>query len=293
MANERDRTDEEPNGDAADSETPRPGEVTGGDEAKYDEASPDGTAEGSSSEFKRIVFYSLLTGVCPLIPIPFLDDWARDTLRKRLTYELSERHGVALGSAETSILATGETEITVKGCLKGCFAVAIIKPIIKIVIKLLQKVFRKILFFLTLKDCVDTFSHTFHESYLISHALCCHAVEGSKDGCRATRKAVEEVTKEVDPRPVEKLAGQAFRGSRQVLMQASRVLGKMMAKRRSEEQLQDRPQGVAEPLDVGEEEAMLGSIVDRLVRSLSSEQGYLEALRNRMDEKLASRDEVA
>lgn len=251
---------------------------------------PPETADRSpteSGEFRRVVFYSLLTSLCPLIPIPFLDDWAINHLRKRLTFDLSRRHDVPLGSSEVALLAVGEKEeLTVQGCMKGCFNAAVIKPIVKITLKLLQKVFRKILFFLTLKDAVDTFSRTFHEGFLIDHSLCCVGIEPSREACLRARLAIEDVVREVDTRPIARLVRQSMRGSRRLLLQASRLLSKVLEPLRNREMGEERSQTFTEPLDTTEEEAVLGGLVDRLVQRLSQQQGYLLDLRQRLERRL-------
>ena len=141
-----------------------------------------------SAELRRIVFYSLLTGLCPLIPLPFLDDWVRDVLRRRLAVELAGEHGLELADGDVRILASGDHPRTLGGCLLGCVTAAVI-GLVKVVLKIVRKLYREVLFFLTIRQCVITFSHTFHEAYMMRHALALGALASSPPPVAQVRRA--------------------------------------------------------------------------------------------------------
>lgn len=229
-----------------------------------------------------------MTGLCPLIPVPLLDDWVRDLLRRRLAGDLAARRGVALAGAEVRILACGHHPPSVQGCLRGCFALTFVKPLVKIVLKVLTKVFRKILVFLMIKDSVDTFSETFHEAYLLRHALALGSLDDLPAPVLKVRRAIEAAVAETDHRPIEQLARRTFRSSWRLIRQgARRLTGLSRELRREGGQSEDELPG---ELDLTEEEEALGSVVDELTERLESESGYLARLEARLEERLRTED---
>ncbi len=130
-----------------------------------------GTELPPSRDLRRLVADSVLTGLCPLIPVPLLDDWARDLLRKRLVARLAAVAGAALADGDATILACGYRPPSLGGCAAGCLRSLLVQPIVFLVNLIFRKLMRKVFFFLTVKDAVDTFSQTFHEAYLLRHAL--------------------------------------------------------------------------------------------------------------------------
>lgn len=230
--------------------------------------------------FRRVVFYSLLTSLCPLIPLPLLDDWARDLLRRRLAGELARERGQPLADGDVKILACGHHPLTLEGCLRGCVVVIFTKVVLKIV----KKIFRKILFFLTIKDCVVTFSGTFHEAYLVRHALDLGVVPAN--GALDVRRAIEAAVREPDHRPIERLARRTFRGSWGLLGRGARQLTRLFkGLRRSGREDDDL---LREELPLDEEERVLGGLVDELTEELGQETGYLRHLEALFEKHLAA-----
>ena len=223
---------------------------------------------------RRLVFSSLLVGMTPLVPVPLLDDWAGDVLRRRLAADLAQHHGAVIPSADLEILALGKREITASGCLKGC-ATSALGLAHKLVLKIFRKLARKILFFLTVKDCVDTFSRAFHEGYLLRHALASGLVEPRP--AVATRRAIESTLDEIDTRVFERHAGKILRGGFRAVRHGARQLWELLATwRRSAED--------DEVLHPGEERRELhqagdlGGLVDELTRKVESDRGYWSRL---------------
>ena len=135
---------------------------------------PQPPAEGGSGDdlaLHRLVVPSLWVGLSPLIPVPLVDDWARDKARRRFARELLVEHGgIELEDRALRHLAVGPKPPS-KGCVQGCLTLAFLKPLLFLAARIFQKLFRKILFVLTIKDCADRFSHNLHETYLLRHAL--------------------------------------------------------------------------------------------------------------------------
>ena len=270
--------------------------------------SAESEAAGAPS-LRRLVGYSLVAGLANLIPLPILDDWVRDVLRQRQAMEIARRFGVALTGAEGKVLGSGHHPASAQGCLLGCLRTLVVKPVEFLFKIVFRKIVRKVLFFLTVKDVIDTFSLTLHEGYLLRHALELGALtsppapqgaHGSppppgaqpaaaeaptgppRPRVLALRKAIEATCEEVDPRPIEKAARAGLRGSRRVLRRAGRSMSRRLRGlgRRPDEQT------VYERLERhGEEE--LGSLIDELTAAIASQTSYLEDLGRRLEARLA------
>jgi hypothetical protein len=261
-------------------------------------ASPAEGASPPSAGLHRLVADSLLVGLTPLVPLPLLDDWIHDLLRKRGAMAIAATAGVELTDPEARALGVGVDSWTTGGCLQGCAVAAVTKPFHFLFKLLFRKVIHRILFFLLVKDCVDAFSRAFHESYLLRHALEAGHLRGvTGAGARpvplptgvdprvvAVRKAIEEACDGIDTRPVEKLARSAFAGSRRLLRGAGRAMARTLRRLRrrgSDEQT------IYHNLE-RQGEAELGGLADRLTAAISGETAYLRRLEELYESRLAA-----
>lgn len=220
---------------------------------------------------RRVAFYGLLAGLCPLIPVPFLDDRVLAAVRRRLVRELARERGATLTVRQVDYLAG--TARAPRGCLGWLGWAAW-----SLTARLLAKLFRKVLLVFAVKESVDTASRTFHEGYLLQAAFdpAGPGVPAAGDDLAAwrVRWAIEGTLGEVDPRPVDRAVKRAFRGSRRALRRGARILATSFRRR--------QPAGGGEAeLPEAEEERLLGGVVDRLAGELSRERGYLAALEAR------------
>ncbi len=261
------------------------------------------TSNGTAFDDRRLVFYALLTGLCPLIPAPFVDDWARDRLRRRLVDELAIELGPVLTQDERNHLACGPSQ-TLTGCLQGCATGAPFKIAFYVISKLFRSTFRKIFIFLAIKDAADTFSRTLHEGHLLRHVVENRVVEsrviesrvvenrlidGKPERVATIRSALVGACDAVDTRSVRHVARGVMGSGRAVLKKAARLLGgSRVARRRG-------GSGDGETLD--REEALLGDLVDDLTqeldRTLAANPNYWSNLRREFDRRLANPSEVA
>lgn len=254
-------------------------------------------AGSGAGELRDIVAHSVLAGLCPLIPVPFLDDWVRDGLRRRLVGRLAGRRGLVLGSDALSTLATGYEPTTAEGCVASCLRSSVVLPA-RFVFKLLfKKILRKLVIPLAIKDCVDTFSTVFHEAYLVRHgmgidALATRATGAStleREAVLPLRRATEAVRDTVDPRPVERFAGQAFRSSWRVVESTARAISRRLRRLRRDGTLADP--GTLDEL--WSEEEPLESMVDDLTAEIGGEGGYLRDLERRLEARLDTPSDAA
>lgn len=235
---------------------------------------------------RRVVFFSTLAGLTPLVPVPLLDDTIRDAVLRRMVRELAAARGRSLAEHETRALSG--TDRPPRSCgrmaVSGCLTVGF---------KVLQKIFRKVFIFLAIKESADTASRTFHEGYLLDALFAdpelWRFVEAGRrpgdDGgpgalgwdAAAVRRVIDATLAAVDPRPIEGTVRRAFRGSGGLLRRAAALLGR---RQREHAEEGDGGRRSADPsaVPVAEEEAVIGGLVDRLSDELSDQAPYLEAL---------------
>lgn len=248
--------------------------------------SPDASETAGDEVLRPLVVYSLVAGACPLIPVPLLDDWVLDQVRRRLVGRVASAADFAPSTSGLSVLADKDpTDWRAEALAKGCLRKLFVAPVMFVYKRILRKLLRKILFVLAIKDAVDEFSTTFHHGWLLRHAFDRGHTPTTKDGTWTLRRQVDAVRNEIDPRPVESAVRSAFRHSRRALRKAARILaqlGRVVRRRGKSDDSDDR--WVDEAVDRTEAEA--GGLVDELLAGLRREHGYLSALERRLDRHL-------
>ncbi|HEY7547245.1 MAG TPA: hypothetical protein VID27_20290, partial [Blastocatellia bacterium] len=141
---------------------------------------------------RRIVTFSVMVGLTPLIPVPFVDELAKSYFKRRMTRELAASYNQTLTGADVKTLSDDADE----GCLRGCLIGVLIYP--------LRWVFRKIFIFLEWKRAVDMATRAYYQGYLIDCALDQRwiAPAGQTNAAQA-REAIDRVLKEVNPSLIE------------------------------------------------------------------------------------------
>jgi hypothetical protein len=229
------------------------------------------TETPETSWFRRVTFYSMLSALAPLIPVPYLDDRVLASVRQRMVGGMLRHRGVAAEPAAMRALSEGADQPV--GCLRRAALL-----VWMLTIKLVGRLIRKLVIFLTFKESADQASKSFHLGYLLHRALESEALAPAGEAVSQPRAlafhaAVEEVLKTVDHRPIEQLFKRSFVGSRSLLRHAARAL-----RRRG-------VAGAASDDSVRDQSERLGSAVDRLSADLEAQRGYFE----RLDAELAAR----
>ncbi len=150
-----------------------------------------------------LLTYAVLTGLTPLIPIPFVDDLAKDFFRRRLVRTLAASRGITLGPGVVENVTSEPS-----GCLMtGCLTQVVLYP--------LKKIFRKVFYFLEWKRALDLTSQTYHFGFLVDCALR-DGFLGAAGGAspEGVREAIAGVCREAPIRPVESAVAGTFRQSR-------------------------------------------------------------------------------
>lgn len=132
--------------------------------------------------------YALLTTLCTLIPVPFLDTYAENRVRRSLVRQIAARHEVILEEAAVRALA----DLPSGGCL-GMLAAALWWPVKKL-LKTIATVF-------LVKGLVDQASEVVHRGMMLQHAFEHGWLPGDAPRVRA---AMDSALDHVDTRLVER-----------------------------------------------------------------------------------------
>lgn len=212
-------------------------------------ATPERTSPG------RIITFSVMAGLTPFIPVPFIDDLAKTYFKRRMTRELAASYEQTLTEADVKTLSDDADE----GCLRGCLIGILIYP--------LKWIFRKIFIFLEWKRAVDIVTRAYYQGYLIDYALDQRwiAPAGETDATQA-RAAIDRVLAEVNPSLIERAVKETFSQSKNMLKSAARMLQtnlRRLTRRASEEQVEQAMESVER-----EEEREVEGVVSRLQQSI-------------------------
>lgn len=152
-----------------------------------------------------MVWDSLLAGMCPLLPVPFVDDVALGRVRRRMVFRIA-------GSADLALTRSQARRLTGPRRSWGCGRLAA-----KAVFYPVKKIFRKVIYVFAIKEAIDTVSETFHRGYLL-HATVARGMlgQGRPDPGRleAVAAAVDETVDALDTKPLEGVVSEVFRSSR-------------------------------------------------------------------------------
>lgn len=158
---------------------------------------------------RDILVHAVLTGLTPLIPIPFMDGWALARVQARMARRIGEAHGVDLSEAEARVLGkeTGRS-------------LGILDLPKKLAFYPVKRIFRTVLFVLVIKDMADATSHTYRVGYLLDHAF---SRGWANLPASTLRSAVDDVCRRVDTAPLRRAIRSMFERSRDLLRDAVRA----------------------------------------------------------------------
>lgn len=235
-------------------------------------------------EEQRLVRYSLLSGLCPLFPVPIVDDWLRDGLRERGVKSLLLGRGIVLNPEEVRLLALGEPNPVRQGCL-GCLGLALwpFKFVFKIVIK---KLLRKLIFVLAIKDCASELSYSYHLGHLLRYAVKrgAFAVPDQDRPARllAIRRAVEVALGQLGFTPLDPWIRIAIRRSWRKVVDTVGEMTELL--RRSS--TGSRPPSDTIYTELERESHDLDPLVNELAEELAGEEAYLRDIEKAFDNAL-------
>jgi hypothetical protein len=202
--------------------------------------------------FRRLTFFSVLGGLCPLIPVPFMDDWALEQVQRRMVWEIGRDEGRGWSSGEVKILAGGDDAVRM-GCLgRTVWAVREVTGAI------LGKLFRTVFYFLTIRRSARRSAEILQLGYLVRHAARLPASRvPSADGpddlvrtdltrtdwARTVRAAITAALAQVDAGPVHRTLSRDFRRSLSLMVQAASLFRRFLPRRKRAGRAADLPEG--------------------------------------------------
>jgi hypothetical protein len=217
---------------------------------------------------RAVAWDSLLGGLCPLLPLPVVDDLALARRRTKLVDHLLQRWGIAVSPRARRWLAGGSR------------AFSPLRFAAKAIIYPFKEVARKVLYFLAVKDAADAFSLLFHQGYLLHVALAHGALGrgGAVDDERAWRVAwaVHETLSGADTKTVRRLVLGVWRSSGRLLRTTLRAMARPLS-RRSGGGLPEAPPP-AEGGAVSGSAAPEAQLLDRMLLALWMHREELERL---------------
>lgn len=215
----------------------------------------------------RVAFHAVAAGLTPLIPVPFLDDYALRQVREQSVRDQLKEKGLKAPDKAVAVLAGSHDVRSLGGQLVSYLKTVALFPV--------RKVFRKVFFVLWVKDCVDLTSECLHHGYLLHHALERGDLDATSlqgDAPRQVQDAIIAACSEMDHRPVNQALRRIFRGSRVLMAEATRVF-------------LDPKRGPRVP-DPATENAEVKTLTDRLLQELWEDRGYFAALQAHYDKHL-------
>ena len=113
---------------------------------------------------RRLAYFSLLGGASRLIPVPWIDDWAVDYVRRRMFATLLAAAGLSASQSQIRLLTGGQLPPWYK---RGCLSLLALP--IKAVAYVLGSLFRKILYVFAAKSAADNAVRVFCEGHLLGY----------------------------------------------------------------------------------------------------------------------------
>ncbi|HYU32111.1 MAG TPA: hypothetical protein VEW48_08100 [Thermoanaerobaculia bacterium] len=221
---------------------------------------PPAVEEADWPHFRRLTFFSVLAGLCPLIPLPSEDDRVTGLIHRQMVRELGESRSLDLSEDEARLLA-GSTE-------RRSLALTVRRGIGRIVGKVLRRPSSDLL----LREGVDRTVETFGEGYLLLHAAslpqALRPAGRTEERVRAVRTAVTSTLRDSDVSSIRKAVGSSFQRSFDLLSRAAAKLG-------------------AQGVSLDEEGELLDGFVDQLAGALWGDHGCCESLERSFGERLA------
>ncbi|WP_375760101.1 hypothetical protein [Corallococcus exercitus] len=217
----------------------------------------------------RVAFHAVAAGLTPLIPVPFLDDYALRQVREQSVRDQLKERGLKAPDKAVAVLAGSYDARSLGGRLVSYLKAVALFPV--------RKVFRKVFFILWVKDCVDLTSVCLHHGYLLHHALQRGDLDAESlqgDAPQKVQAAIVAACAEMDARPINQALRRLFRSSRVLMAEATRAFL--------------NPQGGPRVPDPKGESAEVKSLTDRLLQELWEERGYFTALEAHYDKHLKS-----
>jgi len=187
-------------------------------------AGSDGASGGHDehTQMKNITFWCVLSGCCPLIPLPIVDGICEEVVRhlmvcanlkmNKIDQDLKGVH--TLSSREACTRAECAMKVGYYVC--GCF--------------LLEFCCKKLCFCLTVKQCVENASELFHQAWLLNYAVKVgHLSKNTLHDRVATwrlSEAINHACGEVETKPIEHVFKDIMGNNKGVMQETAGIVKK-------------------------------------------------------------------
>ncbi|WNG41340.1 hypothetical protein F0U61_52340 [Archangium violaceum] len=210
---------------------------------------------------QRVAFYAVASGLTPLIPVPFLDEYALRRVREGMVRTILRERSFSPPDRTVTVLAGLHPR-------EGSRLQQFVGKAALVSLRLTwRKGYRRLATALWVKDCVDMASISLHHGYLLQHALDRGDLDArtlaTEDAPRRVHSAIDAACKELDARPVNQALRRLFAGSKLLLDELSKALENWSGAPRTPQQ--------------GEEQEV-ASLAERLAASMWEERGYFQSL---------------
>ncbi len=211
-------------------------------------------------QVRRVALHAVASGLTPLIPVPFLDEYALRRVREQMVRALLRERSLSTTDRTVAVLAglypRHGSRVQQFASKAALFSLRLTW----------RKAYRRLATALWVKDCADMASLSLHHGYLLQHALERGDLTAStltEDTARRVHSAIDAACKELDARPVNQVLRRLFAGSRLLLDELTKALELWNGAPRTPSQ--------------GEEQEV-DSLAERLAAAMWEERGYFQSL---------------
>ncbi len=219
--------------------------------------------QGSSAvpqHLRRVALHAVASGLTPLIPVPFLDEYALRRVREQMVRSILRERALTASDRTVTVLAGLHPR-------EGSRLQQFVSKAALFSLRLAwRKAYRRLATALWVKDCVDMASLSLHHGYLLQHALERGDLDASnlnEDTARRVHSAIDTACKELDARPVNQVLRRLFAGSKLLLDELAKALELWNGAPRTPTQGEDQE---------------VASLADRLADAMWEERGYFQSL---------------
>jgi len=222
-------------------------------------------SEPSSStvpeQVRRVALYAVASGLTPLIPVPFLDEYALRRVREQMVRSILRERSLSASDRTVTVLAGLYPR-------QGSRLQQFLGKAALLSLRLAwRKAYKRFATALWVKDCVDMASVSLHHGYLLQYALSQGHLDArtlaTEDVARRVHSAIDAACKELDARPVNQVLKRLFTGSQLLLTELAKALDKWTGSPRTPQQ--------------GEAQEV-ASLAERLAAAMWEERGYFQSL---------------
>lgn len=233
--------------------------------------------------FRRLTFFSVLGGLCPLLPSAAGEAPAFEAVCRRMVTELGGSRGLALAPEEVRTLAAYPVEEASGSGRAGA--------LLQSLQHFLRRPFPGLAVRSGVRRSVLRSIQTFGRGYLLLHAAGLemadlHPPDRTEANVRQVRAAIEATLRDADERPLEKAIAPAYRRSPAVLLRAADLLAGFL-RRPAGGSLEAPAEIAAGSGALAAEGKILGPLVDQIATALWNDREGLAGLERAFETHLA------